>query len=200
MVEFTRLKLMLMKREPDVFRRCKEGMVLVDSFDDTLGGVSKNSLLKPEFPTALQQRFKLTGVENPDVLWSFAIQRDRVHRKLKMCQTGYCGRLKCEPAKDNAEDEWYGFAAACEWFVWYRGFWSELQMNFDGPTPMGHDNKAMKDLLCDSSRLGRTQDLRVAQNYPRFLFQAGMIICIWWCGTVMCAAMLTKSLRFPKNE
>ena len=27
MVEFTRLKLMLMKREPDVFRRCKEGMV-----------------------------------------------------------------------------------------------------------------------------------------------------------------------------
>jgi hypothetical protein len=55
MVEFTKLKLMLMKSEPDVhfIRRCKVGMVLVDSVDDTLGAcVSKNSLLKPEFPTA----------------------------------------------------------------------------------------------------------------------------------------------------
>jgi hypothetical protein len=106
MVEFTKLKLMLMKSEPDVhfIRCCKEGMVLVDSVDDTLGArVSKNSLLKPEFPTALQWRFELKGVENPDVLLSFEIQRDRVHRKLKMCQTGYCGRLQCEPAKANAK-------------------------------------------------------------------------------------------------
>jgi hypothetical protein len=71
MVEFTKLKLMLMKSEPDVHfvRRCKKGMVLVDSVDDTLGGVSKNSFLKPKFPTALQQRFVLKGVENPESIW-----------------------------------------------------------------------------------------------------------------------------------
>ena len=71
MVELTKLKRMLMKSEPDVHfvRRCKKGMVLVDSVDDTLGGVSKNSFLKPKFPTALQQRFELKGVENPESIW-----------------------------------------------------------------------------------------------------------------------------------
>ena len=61
-----------------------------------------------------------------------------------------------------------------------------------------HDNKALKDLFSDSSKLGRTLHWRIAQAYPRFLFQAGTIVCVWWDGTLMCADMLTKSLQFPR--
>jgi histone deacetylase 1/2 len=342
--EFTRLKLMLMNSEPNVYfiRRCEEVMILVNFVDDTLGGVTKNSSLKPEFLTELRKTFEFEVVEDPDVFLSFEIARQRTQRKLKIHQTGYCGRLlrrfkmeesravnvpwtaaltpapssvKLEscyeyqelvgaliwlvntrkdlcfyvnflcrymtkygeaqwklaigvlrylvgtqtmglmydmsevpipdrwgvgvnmvmwvdsnfaersydsksssglilqmngctidaacllqrrPSQDTAEAEWYGFAAACKWVEWYRGFLSELEIKFDGPTPIRHDNKAVKDLLSDSSKLGRTLHWRIAQAYPRFLFQAGTIVCVWWDGTLMCADMLTKSLQFPR--
>jgi hypothetical protein len=342
--EFTRLKLQLMKSEPNVYfiRRGEEVMILVNFVDDTLGGVSKNSSLKPEFLNELRKKFEFEVVEDPDVFLSFEIQRQRLLRKLKVHQTGFCGRLlrrfnmlesravnvpwtvaatpapssvKLEscfefqelvgaliwlvntrkdicfyvnflcrymtkygeaqwklaigvlrylvgtqmmglmydlsavpkpekwgegiemlmwvdsnfaersydsksssglvlqmnnctidaacllqrrPAQDTAEAEWYGFAAACKWVEWYRGFLSELEIKFDGPTPIRHDNKAVKDLLSDSSKLGRTLHWRIAQAYPRFLFQAGTIVCVWWDGTLMCADMLTKSLQYPR--
>jgi hypothetical protein len=106
--------------------------------------------------------------------------------------------LQRRPAQDTAESEWYGFAAACKWVEWYRGFLSELEIGFSGPTPIRHDNKAVKDLLSDSSKLGRTLHWRIAQDYPRFLYQAGTIICIWWDSKDMCADMMTKSLQFPR--
>ena len=342
--EFTRLKLKLMKSEPNVYfiRRGEEVMVLVNFVDDTLGGVTKNSSLKHEFLTELRKTFEFEVVEDPDVFLSFEIQRERAIRKLKIHQTGYCGRLlrrfkmeesravnvpwtaastpapssvKLEscyefqelvgaliwlvntrkdlcfyvnflcrymtrygeeqwklaigvlrylmgtqtmglmydlsavpkpknwgegidmlmwvdsnfaersydsksssglvlqmngctidaacllqrrPAQDTAESEWYGFAAACKWVEWYRGFLSELEIGFSGPTPIRHDNKAVKDLLSDSSKLGRTLHWRIAQDYPRFLYQAGTIICIWWDSKDMCADMMTKSLQFPR--
>ena len=342
--EFTRLKLLLMKSEPNVYfiRRRDEVMVLVNFVDDTLGGVSKNSSLKPEFLTELRKTFEFEVVEDPDVFLSFEIKRERSIRKLKIHQTGYCGRLlrrfkmeesravnvpwtaastaapssvKLEscyeyqelvgaliwlvntrkdlcfyvnflcrymtkygeeqwklaigvlrylvgtqtmglvydlssvpkpkkwgegidmlmwvdsnfaersydsksssglilqlngctidaacvlqrrPAQDTAESEWYGFAAACKWVEWYRGFLSELEIVFSGPTPIRHDNKAVKDLLSDSSKLGRTLHWRIAQHYPRFLFQTGAIICTWWDSKDMCADMMTKSLQYPR--
>ena len=300
--EFTRLKLLLLKSEPNVYfiRRGEEVMVLVNFVDDTLGGVTKGSSLKSEFLTELRKKFEFEVIDNPDVFLSFEIQRERARRKLKIHQTGFCGRLlrrfkmeesravnvpwttasapapssvKLEscyeyqelvgaliwlvntrkdlcfyvnflcrymtrygeeqwklavgvlrylvgtktmglmydlsavakpkkwgegidmlmwvdsnfaersfdsksssglilqlngctidaacvlqrrPAQDTAESEWYGFGGSCKWVEWYRGFLSELGVIFSGPTPIRHDNKAVKDLLSDSSKLGRT--------------------------------------------
>ena len=93
--EFTKLGLILMKSEPNVYfiRRGEEVMILVNFVDDTLGGVTKSSSLKPEFLTELRKSFEFEVVEDPDVFLSFEIQRERKHRKLKIHQTGYCGRL-----------------------------------------------------------------------------------------------------------
>ena len=303
LVEFTKLKLMLMKSEPDVQfdQRCKEGMVLVDFVDCTLKGVSKDNSLKPIVLMINEPRkvLKFEGVEISDVLLSFKIQRDRIHRKLKIRQTVYCCRLlrrfkmkgsravnelrivtllpapssvkleRCygcyeyqelvgalkdlcfyanflcrytttygkakwkklaigvlrylvctqtvglmyylsdvpvpkkwkngidmvmrvdsnfaerscdsksssnlvlqmngctidvacllqrKPAQDNAEAEWYGFAAACEWIEWYRGFSSELEIKFDGSTAMWWDGT----LMCADGRMSRHR--RVSKN------------------------------------
>jgi hypothetical protein len=310
--------------------------------DDTLGGVTKGSSLKADFLNELRKKFEFEVVDDPDVFLSFEIQRDRKNRKLKIHQTGYCGRLlrrfkmeesrainvpwtvaptpapstvKLEscyeyqelvgaliwlvntrkdlcfyvnflcrymtkygeaqwklavgvlrylvgtqtmglmydlsdvpkpknwgegvdmimwvdsnfaersydsksssglvlqmnnctidaacllqrrPAQDTAEAEWYGFAASCKWVEWYRGMLSELEIKFSGPTNIRHDNKAVKDLLLDSSKLGRTLHWRIAQHYPRFLFQAGSVVCIWWDSKLMVADMITKSLQFPR--
>ena len=103
-----------------------------------------------------------------------------------------------EDLHKTLQSEWYGFASSSKWVEWYRGFLSELEIKFDGPTPIRHDNKAVKDLLSDSSKLGRTLHWRIVQAYPRFLYQAGTIECVWWDGTLMCADMLTKSLQFPR--
>ena len=317
-------------------------MVLVNFVDDTLGGVTKGSSLKPEFLTELRKKFEFEVVEDPDVFLSFEIARQRKLRKLKIHQTGFCGRLlrrfkmvesRClnvpwtsaptpapssvklescyeyqelvgaliwlvntrkdlcfyinflcrymtkygeaqwklavgvlrylngtqtlglmydlsavpkpekwgegvdmvmwvdsnfgersydsksssglvlqmnnctidaacllqrRPAQDTAESEWYGFASSSKWVEWYRGFLGELEINFSGPTSILHDNKAVKDLLSDSSKLGRTLHWRIAQHYPRFLFQSGVIVCTWKDTNDMCADMLTKSLQFPR--
>ena len=106
--------------------------------------------------------------------------------------------LQRRPAQDTAESEWYGFASSSKWVEWYRGFLSELEIIFSGPTTILHDNKAVKDLLSDSSKLGRTLHWRIAQHYPRFLFQSGVIVCTWKDTNDMCADMLTKSLPFPR--
>ena len=58
--------------------------VLVDFVDCTLKGVSKDNSLKPRvlMINELRKVLKFEGVEISDVLLSFKIQRDRIHRKL----------------------------------------------------------------------------------------------------------------------
>jgi hypothetical protein len=105
--------------------------------------------------------------------------------------------LQKRPAQDTAESEWYGFQAMCKWVEWYRGFLSELQIDLGGRTIIKHDNQAVKSLLEDNSKLGRTLHWRIAQHYPRYLYDIG-VVGIEYCPTdQMIADMQNKALPFP---
>ena len=72
----------------------------------------------------------------------------------------------------------------------YREFLSELEIVFSGPTPIRHDNvKAVKDLLSDSSKLGRTLHWRIAQHAIRgFSFK---LVLLFVSGGILKICVLT---------
>ena len=105
--------------------------------------------------------------------------------------------LQKRPAQDVCEAEWYGFAAMCKWVEWYRGFLTELRIALGGRTDIKHDNQAVKSLLEDDSKLGRTLHWRIAQHYPRFLYNIGVGGAQYCPTDDMCADMENKALPFP---
>ena len=105
--------------------------------------------------------------------------------------------LQKRPAQDTAEAEWYGFAAMCKWVEYYRNLLIEFRISIVGPTTIRHDNQAVISLVEDNSKLGRTLHWRIAQHYPRYLYDTGVIVIEYWPTDKMCADMQNKALPFP---
>ena len=105
--------------------------------------------------------------------------------------------LQKRPAQDTAEAEWYGFASMCKWVEYYRNLLIEFRISIVGPTTIRHDNQAVISLVEDNSKLGRTLHWRIAQHYPRYLYDTGVIVIEYWPTDKMCADMQNKALPFP---
>jgi hypothetical protein len=106
--------------------------------------------------------------------------------------------LQKRPAQDTAEAEWYGLVCVSKWVEWYVGLLNELLLKIVLPVRVKHDNQlqVVRCLLRDSMKLGRTLHWRIAQHYPRHLFQTGLLDIEYWCTDDMCADMLTKALTY----
>lgn len=104
--------------------------------------------------------------------------------------------LQKRPAQDTAEAKWYGLVCVSKWVEWYVGLLNELLLKIVLPVRVKHDNQVVRCLLHDSMKLGRTLHWRIAQHYPRHLFQTGLLDIEYWCTDDMCADMLTKALPY----
>ena len=105
--------------------------------------------------------------------------------------------LQKRPAQDTAEAEWYGFASMCKWTEYFRNILIAFRISIVGPTTIRHDNQAVISLVEDNSKLGRTLHWRIAQHYPRYLYDTGVIVIQYWPTDKMCADMQNKALPFP---